>query len=140
MAAVTLAQLMSGIETRLATISGLNTADTVPGQITPPYAYVGVPEITEYWAAFGRGSWRPNPTITILVSSKAMGDDQVTLSTYADVTGANSIPLAIEGGRTLGLAGVDCIVKSFRPLGLEEVAVLGYYGGVFGLQVVAPGA
>lgn len=139
MAAVTLAQLMAGIETRLATISGLNVTDTVPGQITPPYAYVGVPEITDYWAAFGRGSWRPNPTVTVLVSSKAMGDDQIALSTYADVTGSKSIPLAIEGDRTLGGLNVDCIVTSFRPLGMEEVAVLGYYGGVFGLQVIASG-
>lgn len=140
MAAVTLAQIMAGLETRLQTIAGLNTADTVPGQITPPYAYVGVPEIPSYRVAFGRGSWMPNPTITILTSSKAMGDDQLVLASYADVTGANSIPLAIEADRTLGLAGVDCIVTSFRPLGMEEVATLGYYGGIFTLQMIAPGA
>ena len=140
MAAVTLASIMAGLETRLATITGLNVTDTVPGQITPPYAYVGVPDIPNYRASFSRGSFIPNPTVTLYTSSKALGEDQLVLASFADVVGANSIPLAIESDRTLGGLGVDCTVTAFRTLGMDEVGAIGYYGGVFALQVIAAGS
>jgi hypothetical protein len=140
MAAVTLADLMAGLETRLRSIDGLRVDDISPGQVNPPQAVVGVPAIPSYWTSFGRGSWRPNPTITVFTSAAFDRPGQLALASYADVTGTNSIPLAIEADRTLGLgAGVDCIVTDFRPLGLEEVNQLGYFGGVFTLQVIARG-
>lgn len=139
MAVVTLAQLMAGVETRLQTISGLNTDDIVPGTITPPQAIVGVPDIPSYRESFGRGSWRPQLSVTVYTSKGHTQTGQLLLAEFADVTGANSIPLAIEGDRTLGLAGVDCIVTAFQTLGEEQIALIGYYGGVFTLQTIAPG-
>lgn len=140
MAAVTLSQLMTGVQTRLATIPGLNTSDVVEGSITVPFAVVGVPDIPVYWETFGRGSWSPQMSVTVYVSKAHTVTGQLSLASYADIVGPNSIPLAIEADRTLGgLPGVDCIVKSFQTLGEEYVAQIGYYGGVFGLQLVAPG-
>lgn len=141
MAAVTLAQIMTGIQTRLATISGLNTSDVVEGSITVPFAVVGVPDVASYRETFGRGTWRPNATVTVYVSKAHTTTGQLLLASYADVTGANSIPLAIEADRTLGgLSGVDCIVTAFESLAEEHVANIGYYGGVFTLQITASGS
>lgn len=132
-------QVMDGIEARLATIDGLRTAPITLDAINPPTAIVGVPEIPEYRTTFRRGRFELNPTVTILVSAAFDRIGQRRLATYADVTGATSIPAAIEADRTLGGVVEECWVLDFRALGLEEVGVIGYYGGVFNLRVVAPG-
>lgn len=131
---------MLGIESRLATITGLRVSEFVPDQVNPPQAIVGVPPIPEYRAAFARGIYRLEPTVTVLVSAALDRTGQLKLASYANATGASSIPAAIEADKTLGLAGVECLVKSFQPLGLEAVGALGYYGGVFTLTVQATGA
>lgn len=140
MAAVTLAQIMTGLQGRLDTIAGLSTWDTIPGQITPPCAIVGVPDVPSYRESFGRGSWRPNPTITVYTSQGHTQAGQLLLAQLADVTGSWSVPVAIEGDRTLGGLAVDCTVKSFQTLGAEFVSQIGYYGGVFELLLIASGS
>lgn len=140
MAAATLVGIMEGIQARLQTIVGLQVSATSPGQITPPAAVVGVPPIPDYRLTMRRGFFRIEPTITILVSSAATDAGQRALAAYADVSGTNSIPAAIEADRTLGGVVSECLVDSFRSLGLEEVGIIGYYGGIFTLSVTAPGA
>lgn len=130
---------MLGIETRLATISGLRTSEITPDQINPPQAIVGVPDIPEYRLTFGRGRFQLAPTVTVLVSAALDRIGQLKLASYANATGASSIPAAIEGDRTLGGIVEECFVEDFRVLGFEEVGAIGYYGGVFQLRVVAPG-
>ena len=137
----TIAQIMAGVETRLATISGLRTKDVSPTQIVAPCAFVSVPSIPEYRITMGRGRYRLSMSVVVLVATG--GPDraaQLKLASYADVTGADSIPAAIEGDKTLGGTVENCIVEEFRPLGTEEVGALGYYGGIFGLSVVAAGS
>lgn len=130
---------MLGIEARLATIAGLRTSEITPDQISPPQAIVGVPDIPEYRITFGRGRFQIAPTVTILVSAALDRIGQLKLASYANATGASSIPAAIEGDRTLGGIVEECKVDDFRVLGLEEVGAIGYFGGVFSLTVVAPG-
>lgn len=139
MAAPTILQIMQGIETRLATISGLRTRDISPDQISPPCAIVGVPPIPEYRATFGRGRFRLAPTVTVLTSAALDRAGQQKLAGYADPTGTQSIAAAIEADRTLGGIVEECHVIDFRPLGREEVGLIGYYGGEFTLHVMAPG-
>lgn len=138
MTAPSIASIMAGIETRLRTITGLNTSDISPGQITPPCAIVGIPPIPNYHATFGRAKWELSPTITVLTSTTMDRAGQLLLAGYADHSGATSVAGAIEGDPTLGGIVDFCIVDDFRPLGLEEVGLLGYYGGVFSLRIVAP--
>jgi hypothetical protein len=137
--ATTIEQIMLGIEVRLKTITGLRVEEYVPDQINPPQAIVGVPPIPEYRATMQRGIYRIEPTVTVLVSAALDRTGQLKLASYCNVTGASSIPAAIEADKTLGIAGVECIVKSFQPLGLRDVGALGYYGGVFQLAVIATG-
>jgi hypothetical protein len=139
MATPTLLQLMDALEARLATV-GLRASAESPGAINPPAAIVGIPPIPEYRAAFGRGtvfirSW----PITVLTSAKVDRIGQRSLATYASWTGTKSVPLALEADPTLGGLIDDLVVTSFRPLGLEEVGVIQYFGGVFSVDMSMSG-
>lgn len=137
--APTINNIMAGIENRLATISGLRTSDIVADQINPPQAIVGIPTISNYHMTMRRGTFDINPTVTVLVSASLSTTGQRALAEYANPTGGKSIIAAIEGDKTLGGAVDDTILTEFRPLGLDEVGVVGYYGGVFTLRVLASG-
>jgi hypothetical protein len=136
----TIVQVMQGIETRLKTITGLRVEEFKPDQINPPQAIVGVPPIPDYRRTFGStGQLMIEPTITILVSAALDRVGQLKLASYVDKTGAQSIFAAIEADKTLGLPDVECIVKSFEPLGMQDAGLIGYYGGVFHLTCLATG-
>lgn len=133
----TILQVMEGIEARLATIEGLQYSEYVPDQVNPPHAFVGVPEIPDYDETFGRGVYRVAPTITVLTSAALDRVGQRALAEFANPSGTKSIPAAIDADRTLGSVVDDCKVTGFRPLNVEEVGVIGYYGGEFQLDVLA---
>lgn len=139
MAAPTLQQVLGAIETRLDTISGLRTDSFIASQINPPAALVGVPPIDNYRSTMKRGRFQFTPVVYVFVSATLDRVGQHLLASYADVTGDNSVPLAIEGDRSLGGLVEDCVVTGFRPLGMDEVGQIGYYGGVFDLLVIAAG-
>lgn len=139
--APTLEQIMDGIEDRLKTIAGLRVSDVTPDQIVPPCAIVGVPAITEYHATFASGRMRLDElTVTVLVSAAVDRIGQKLLAGYANPTGDTSVKAAIEADKTLGGVVEDCVVLSFRPLGLADVGVIGFYGGIFQLRAIATGA
>ena len=140
MAAPTIAQVMAGIETRLKTIEGLRTDAYIADQINPPQAIVGVPPVENYHATFQRGRMSLDMEIYIFVSGVLDRQGQVALAEYANPTGTKSVITAIYGDKTLGGVVEDCIVRSFRPLGMEEVGLIGYYGGVFEMSVIALGS
>lgn len=135
MAVPTVAAIMAGIEVRLGTIDGLRVSDVAPDQINPPAAIVGVPPLN--YTGFNRGRIQIEPTVTVLVSAALSRVGQHALAAYANPAGASSVKAAIEADRTLGGVVADCVVVSFRPLGLEEVALIGYFGGVFELRAIA---
>lgn len=126
--------VMEGIEARLETISGLRVSATVQSQINPPAALVGVPPITDYLEAYGRGKYSLAPTITVLTSSSWDRTGQLKLAQFADLAGPLSIPAAIHADPKLGGAVEACEVTSFRPLNREEVGAIQYYGGLFVLR------
>ncbi|GGK32144.1 hypothetical protein GCM10010124_26170 [Pilimelia terevasa] len=137
--APTILQVMQGIEARLNTITGLRVSDIAPDQINPPAAVVGVPAVPAYHATMGRGRFQLAPTVTVLVSAGLDRVGQHKLAGYANPTGALSVVAAVEADKTLGGVVDDCHVVGFRPLGLEEIGLIGYYGGVFELRVIATG-
>ena len=140
MAAPSVLDVMRGIQGRLATIDGLRVSAIAPDQITPPIAIVGVPPVESYHATMRRGRMTYDPTIYVLVSSVLDRTGQEALAAYANPTGPKSIVSAVEGDRTLGGVAETCIVRSFRPLGVEEVGQIGYYGGAFEMHVVTAGS
>lgn len=140
MAAPTILQIMQGIEARLATIAGLRVTEYVPDQVTPPQASVGVPAVPAYHGSYGRGIFQLEPSVMVLTSAAQDRSGQVALAAYANPTGTSSVVTAIEGDKTLGGVVQDCVVVDFQPLGLQEVGLVGYWGGTFTLRVIAQGA
>ncbi len=127
--------ILQGIEDRLGAIDGLSVGDLTPGAVNPPAAVVGVPPIGSYRSALGGHRPVLEPTITLLVSSAISQLGQHQLARYADPEGASSIVAAVEADRTLGGMVDDCEVRSFTPLGMQEVGIIGYFGGIFVLRI-----
>jgi hypothetical protein len=139
MATPTLFELMEAIEGKLDGI-GLRASSTSPGAVSPPGAIVGIPPIPDYRATFHRGTvlltdW----PIYVLTSSMLDRVGQKALAEYMSWTGPNSVPLALEADPTLGGLCDDLIVTSARPLGLEEVGILNFFGGEFRLTISVSG-
>ena len=135
--------ILTGIDTRLKTIAGLRTGDVSLAQVVPPCAFATVPTVANYRATMQRGRYQLSVLVYVLVSQgMPSAQAQRLLARYSDPTtgNASSIPLAIEGDRTLGGAVEDCTVEAFRPLGVEEVGAIGYFGGVFQLMIVNRGS
>ena len=134
----TIAQLRSGLQTALSTISGLQVYASEPGSITPPAAVIVTPSI-EYHRSFNSaGALRAYSfRIMVLVAEGLVSEAAHTLDTYADPTAATSVRAAIEADGTLGGVCESLIVESFRPLNAEEVASLTYWGGEFTVTVYA---
>lgn len=131
--------ILAGIKTRLLTIPGLRVVAYVAPQVNPPVAIVGIPPVSNYHSTMGRGKYQLEPTVTVLVSAAADEAGQQRLLAYANPTGDQSVVTAIEADRSLAGVVDDCVVDSFRPLGLEEVGAIGYFGGIWSLRVVASG-
>lgn len=126
--------VMEGIEVRLQTIQGLRTSPTATGQINPPQAIVGVPPVADYQQAYARGKFALEPTITVLTSAAWDRTGQFALADYLDYDGPKSIERAIAADPTLGGAAESCQVLNSTPLGIEEVGVIGYFGGLISLR------
>lgn len=135
MPAPTIRQVLLGIQTRLATIPGLTVTDYSPGQITPPHAIINVPPIGNYLTSLGGRRPLLEPTVLVLVSAVIDQIGQLQLADYADPDGAQSIPAAVAADPTLGGLVGTCQVISFAPLGLQDVGLIGYFGGTFTLRV-----
>jgi len=134
LAAPTIRQVLTAIETQLRTIPGLRVIDYAPGQIQPPQALVLTPPIPQYLVGYGDRRPILEIPVTVLVSDALDRVGQLALADYADPDSPTSIPKTIAANPTLGGVVGQCQVTSFEPLGYEEVGALGYYGGKFTLR------
>lgn len=139
MATPTILQVMEAIESALDNITGLRTTPFIKDQMSPPFAMVGVPEIPDYHGAFKSGMMSISPKVYVFTSAAVDRIGQTRLSEFADPVGTKSIKAALEADNSLGSVVAQVVVKSFRPLGAEEMGAMGYYGGVFDLMIVATG-
>lgn len=139
--AATIQQIMTGLKGRLATISGLRAYDYAPDDPNPPCAFPLVPMIRSYRETMGHTSYVIPFQIVVLTGAQLDRSGQQRLAGYASQTGPTSIRAALEDtDPTLGGIVDDLIVDSFDPAGIQEVGLVGYYGGTFAVRVVAPGA
>lgn len=99
--AATLQQIADGIETRLATVSGLRVFDHVPDVFAPPCSFV-LPGSIAYWGDFAGGNAEVEVVITVVVGRTSDRAAQKSLYAYMSYSGASSIRAAIEADRTLG--------------------------------------
>ena len=140
MAAPTLDQIVTGLETRLATISGLRHTPYLPDQINPPQAVVWLPRIKAYHGTMARGTMELEAEIHLYVSDVLSRVTRKALGGYMDVTGTNSIITAIEGDKTLGGLALDLYVDDAAEFSPNEIAGIGFYGARFNIQIVAQGS
>lgn len=107
----TISQVATGLQTRLATISGLRTFSYQPEQENPPFAY---PEINsvDYHRAFSGGDVVMNWTIYVVVGRWLDRTAHAALDDYLSYSGAKSIRAAIEADQTLGGVCSTLIVRS----------------------------
>jgi len=136
----TVAALRSGLNTRLATISNVQTSAYMLSAPTPPYLEVAAVEEIEYDGAMGRGL----DTYRFIVRGYAglVSDRgaQVKLDEFLASTGSTSVKAAIEGDRTLGGACSDLQVE--RVDGYQVYAAEGrgpFLGAEWTVRVLATG-
>lgn len=138
--AATIPQIMTGLRDRLATISGLRAYDYAPDDPQPPCAFPLVPPIPSYRESMKRGTYVLTVQVVVLTGAQLDQRGQQALAGYANPTGSTSVRAALEDvDKTLSGIINDLVVDSFDPQGLEEVGLVGYYGGRFSVRVIASG-
>lgn len=140
MASPTLWQIAEAVSDRVKADTGLRSEPEIVGRIDPPFLLVGVPPIPDYRATFTRGKvFITDWPLYVLTSAKVDRIGQKALSEYVDWKGAKSVIASLENDKTLGGIVTDLAVTSSRPLGLDEVGIIGYFGGELRLTVEVPG-
>lgn len=112
--AATASQVVAGLKTRLATISGLRTYSYQPSNVTPPLAYPVVNQVN-YHRAMAGGLVVYDCTVFVIVGRYS--DDRAfsNLDDYLAFSGAKSIRAALEGDETLGgVAQSLSVMNSFE--------------------------
>lgn len=115
-------QVLSGMKTRLSTISGLRAFDYQPDYVNPPFAFAQINSIN-YHGAFQGGNVVYDISIFAIVGRVSERTAQTQLDGYLAYSGATSIRGAIEADGTLGGVVQDTVVSrstSIRQLSIGE--------------------
>ena len=131
----TVLDVMDAMEARLSTISGLRVSDVSPGQVNPPQAIVGTPNV-DYHSVHSGGD-EHDFQVVLLTSAALDRVGQRLLAEFAASSGPRSVRATLEADRTLGGVVQDLRVSRFRVLGRREVGLIGYFGGAFTVEVLA---
>ena len=134
MASIT--NIRSGLATRLATISGLRTASTMPDNPNPPIAIV-IPDNINFDNAFQRGMDTLTFRIFVVVGRADERTAQNSIDSYCATSGTSSIKAAIEGDKTLGGAAYNCRVTDMRNYGSVIIGEVTYLSCEFVVAVYA---
>lgn len=136
---VSLQQIAAGIKERLDTIPGLHAEDHAVAAPNFPAAMFVVPPIDYRLAMKADVAVVSIPAeIHVMVSHSSGHQAQKTkLWPYLDWTGSESILLAINADKTLGISDkVNANVMSCRGLTLEEVGTLQAFGAAIELSIL----
>lgn len=136
--AIVVSTVRSAIETRLATISGLQTRDRMPELIDPPVAVCYPIQPVEFDKAMQRGLDLYTFAVVVFVCRADSEEAQTKLDAYLDSHSSTSIKTAVEGGtpaRTLGGTVTTCRVTGVTDIGVATVADTPFLFAEFQLQV-----
>lgn len=141
MALATLAQIRAGLNTRLATITGLQTFAYLPANPPLPCAFVGgVREVTYHESmVLGANVWTLGVWVLVSTATPTV-EAQADLDLFVSPTGTNSIVAALEGGTTgQTLAGIvaDVVVDSCSGYSIYVTEQGSYFGAEFAVRVFA---
>jgi hypothetical protein len=134
MAALT--DIRTGLATRIATISGLRTAATIPDQVNPPIAIV-IPERLTYDDAYNKGLVTYSFLVQVIVGKVSERTSQNKIDGFINPTGATSIKAAIEGDKTLNGVVFDTRVTEVTGYSVVQVGDIAYMSCEFRVTVLA---
>lgn len=134
--AVKISDLRDGIAKNLKTIPGLRVVATLPDQVNPPLAMIGLDRIN-YQKAMHRGLTEYTFKITVVVGRQSERNAQALLDQYVASDGTNSILDALETDRTLGGVAADSFMNSLDAYGSVVIGEVNYLSAEFTLQVFA---
>lgn len=117
--------------------TGLRSYGYIPADVQSAACIVSVKQIDRQTMVMG--SFAMPFELVVLVPRADDRAGQFNLYEYVSFTGPKSVWQVFEGADPLGL-GCDAKVLGYRPLGIEEVAAYGYFGGAFDLIVLPRGA
>ena len=107
----TVSQVATGLQTRLATITGLRTFNYQPEQENPPFAYPQIHSIN-YHRAYAGGDVVMDWTVYVVVGRWLDRTAHASLDDYLSYSGTKSVRAAIEGDPTLGGVCSTLVVRS----------------------------
>ena len=107
----TVSQVATGLQARLATITGLRTFSYQPEQENPPFAYPQINRI-DYHRAYSGGDVIMDWTIYVVVGRWLDRTAHASLDDYLSYSGSKSVRAAIEADPTLGGVCSTLIVRS----------------------------
>jgi hypothetical protein len=122
--------IRTNLAARLATITGLRTAATMPDSPNPPIAVVTPVSVT-FDTAFKRGMNTYSFNVMVIVGRVDERTAQNNLDAYVSSTGTSSIKLAIEGDKSLAGAVFDTRVVEMRTYGAVSIGEVTYIAAEF---------
>jgi hypothetical protein len=122
--------IRTNLAARLATITGLRTAATMPDSPNPPIAVVTPVSVT-FDTAFQRGMNTYSFNVMVIVGRVDERTAQNNLDAYVSSTGTSSIKLAIEGDKSLAGAVFDTRVVEMRTYGAVSIGEVTYIAAEF---------
>jgi hypothetical protein len=124
------------LATNLATISGLRVAAEMPDSPNPPIAIVMLENI-EYDQAMKQGLTLYNFSVSVIVGRAAEREMQRKLDSYLQISGSQSVKLAIESDRTLSGVIQDLRVTNSTSIGSIIINDQTYLAAEFTVTVFA---
>ena len=134
---VSIATIRDGLKTRLATISGLRAFDTIPDNLSPPCAVVGMPTAIDYDLSMARGADRFTFPVRVIVGRVTERQAQDRLDAYASGSGSSSIKAAIEADPTLSASAMSARVTGASGFGVYDLGGAVYLGFELSIDVIA---
>lgn len=128
--------IRSGLAANLATITGLRVAAEIPDSPNPPMAVIALDSI-EYDLAMKQGLTQYNFSVTVIVGRAAEREMQRKLDTYIQISGSQSVKLAIESDRTLSGVIQDLRVTNSTSIGSIIINDQTYLAAEFTVTVFA---
>lgn len=134
-------QVLAGLAARLETIPGLlATHREVGASLEYPVALVMPPVINDFTEDFDEGSVTGEIDVVLMVDG-TLAISQAKLFPFAERRGPQSVWQVIQADHTLGVDdSVHAYVRSFRPLGLQQMAGYNGYGGLFVVRATWDGS
>lgn len=131
---------MEEVAGKLDSIVGLRAYAFPPDKITPPAAFVSLPEAITYDGGYGRGSDTIDLGVLVLVSRSVDRVAAEKIAAYADGSGASSVKAALDSSGANPYTTCDTVRVASAEFGAWQVASVTYQGVEFTINITGSGS